>query len=300
MLREKVAAGTATLGPWLKEERDADTVAALLTALRERPGREGWPYLEGLIRDRKHATANRLLAVSLLLRGQDTAGDERLSAVAESVEDGPVLAEMLRGIGARKVRAASPLLLRKLSSEAVEVRAAALGALAEVGGVEAGEPVRRRLADREARVRSAAALAAGKLGLRAAAEQLLPLARDPDAAVRRSSLEALRRLREPRALPLALAALGDRETAVPALECLGDLGGPDQATRRGRPGQAPAVRGRPRCRGKGADRLGIAARAAGRKSASRSSGRLAEIHGGSGILLAWHVLGPLPDEAAEL
>src|SRR5262249_11813377 len=122
-----------------------------------------------------------------------------------------------------------PLLLQKVASADGEVRACAVGALAEMGVRGADEPVRKLLDDPDARVRSAAALAAGKLSLRQAADQLLKLTSDSDAEVRRSSLEALRRWREPRALPVAVAALADRETALNALACLGELGGPEQA-----------------------------------------------------------------------
>jgi putative membrane-bound dehydrogenase-like protein len=293
MLREKVPAETATLGRWLKEERDADTVASLLAALRVRPGGEARPHLEGVIRDRKHSTANRLQAVSLFLQGMDASGEERLSSVAESVEDGAVLAELLRGVGARKVRTASRLLLGKLSSAEVEVRAAALSALAEVGGDEASEPVRQRLDDRAARVRSAAALASGRLGLRAAADRLLKLAHDPDAEVRRSSLEALRRLREPRALPVALAALGDPETAIAALECVGELGGPDEAAAVSelvkRQPSAETLAAAGKVLTGWASQQGLSA--AKRVQVERA---LADAHGGSGIPLAWHILGPLP------
>jgi putative membrane-bound dehydrogenase-like protein len=299
MLREKVPAGTATLGRWLKEEGDADAVSAVLAALRERPGGEARPHLEAVIRDRKHTTANRLQAVSHFLQGLEAASEERLPTVAEAVEDGPVLAALLRGAAARKSRGASQLLLGKLSSNDVEVRAAALSALAEVGGEAAGEPVRKLLDDREARVRSAAALAAGKLGLRAAADQLLQLARDPDPEVRRSSLDALRRLREPRALPVALAALGDSEAAVAALECVGALGGPDHAG-----AVADLATRRP-----SADVLAAAGKVltgwAAREGISaterlRVEHALAEAHGGSGVPLAWHVFGPLPGDGADL
>src|SRR5262249_28352154 len=110
-----------------------------------------------------------------------------------------------------------------------EVRVAALGAAAELGVADAGGTVLERLDDPDARVRAAAALAVGKLALRPAADRLLKSARDADADVRRSALDARRRLREPRALPVALAALRDSETATTALECVGELGGPAQA-----------------------------------------------------------------------
>jgi putative membrane-bound dehydrogenase-like protein len=299
MLRERVPAGPASLGRWLREERDAETVAALLAALRDRPGGDARPHLEAVITDRKQATANRLQAVALFLRAADAGGQDRLAAVAGAVEDGPVLAALLGGVGARQVRAAAPLLVQKLGSKDAGVRAAALGALAEVGGPGAGDAVRQLLGDGEPRVRAAAARAAGTLGLRAAADLLLKLARDADADVRRSGLEALRRLREPRALPVALAALGDPETAVMALEAVGDLGGPEDAA-----AVADLVKRRPSAEvlaAAGRVLTGWAAReglpAAKRLQVERA---LAEAQGGSGVPLAWHVNGPLPSDVAAL
>src|SRR2546428_12141933 len=55
------------------------------------------------------------------------------------------------------------------------------------------------------------------------------LARDAGPALRCASLDSLRRLQERRALPLALEALGHRETELAALEYLGELGGPEAA-----------------------------------------------------------------------
>jgi putative membrane-bound dehydrogenase-like protein len=298
MIREKVPARPATLGRWLAEEHDASAVADLLAALRDRPGGESRAPLEGVFQDRKHTPANRLLAVNIFLQGLDAAGDERLLAAAGAVEDGPVLAELLRAIGARRSRAGAPLLLRKLSAADGEVRACALTALAELDFAETPEAVRKLLADPEPRVRSAAALAAGKLALRPAADQLVKLARDPDAAVRRSSLDALRRLREPRAVLVATAALGDPETALKALECLGELGGPEQVTavadlaRRQPSAEVLAAAGKVLTAWGARDELPAARR-------RELEGALAAIHGSSGVLLSWHVRGPMRPEAAD-
>jgi putative membrane-bound dehydrogenase-like protein len=290
MLREKVAVPGKTIAHWLAEEREPATVAVLLVALRGTPSSETRPHLEAVLRDRQHTTANRLLAVSLFLDG--LAGIEaRLSTVAASVEDGPVLAELLRAVGARKARPASKLVLKKLASPNAEVRAAALGAVADLSVPEAGDAVRKLLSDADGGVRSSAALTAGRLLLRPAANQLLKLVRDPNATVRRSSLEALRRLREPRALSVAVAALSDAETAVKALECIGDLGGPAQAGT-----AADLAQRRP-----SADVLAATGKVlagwAARKELSGEQRQqidraIAEI-GGSGILLGWHVQGPL-------
>jgi putative heme-binding domain-containing protein len=298
MVREKVPARTATLAAWLKDERQADNVMALLTALGARPAGESRPHLESVLRDREQSLANRLLAVSLFVQGLNAPNEDRLLRVAEAVEDGPVLAEVFRAIGKRRQpRTAGPLLVRKLTSSDAEVRASALGALAELEVPEAREPIGKLLGDPDARVRSAAALAAGKLTLHPAADPLLKLANDADAEVRRASLEALRRLREPRARPVALAALGDRATALTALEFLGELGGPEDVA-----AITALVRRQPAVdvlAAAGKVLTGWAAKeglpAAGRQAIEQA---LAEIPAGSGILLGWYVYGPLAADAA--
>jgi putative membrane-bound dehydrogenase-like protein len=297
MLREKVPANGKTLARWLKDERDGRSVAILLTALRGRPFAETGSQLEAVLVDPKHTTANRLLSVSLFLDGLAGA-EERLPAVAATVEDGPVLAELLRGIAARRSRTGSKLLLDKLKSPNAGVRAAAIEAIGQLAPPGAGEAIGKLLDDTDARVRSAAARAAGKLGLRPTVDRLLKLARDRDALVRRSSLEALRQLREPRALSVAVAALADDETAGPALECIAVLGGPEQAA-----AVAELASRRP-----SSEILDSAGKAlagwAGHKGLSDEKRRQVEqalaTIGGSGILLGWHVLGPLAADAPEL
>src|SRR5262249_40792555 len=134
---------------------------------------------------------------------------------------------------------------------------------------------------------------------RAAADRLLELARDPDAEVRRSSLEALRRLREPRALRVAVAALADGETAVKALECVGELGGPGEAG-----AVADLAQRQPSAEvlaGAGKARAGWAAQdglTAPRRQEIEQA--LAAAHGGSGVPLGWHVRGPLDGGGADL
>jgi putative membrane-bound dehydrogenase-like protein len=298
MVREKIPAPMPVLGRWLEEERQPDSVAAILAALGERPAAESRPHLESVIREREHAAANRLLAVALFTAGLDAPSQERLLTTAEAVEDGPILAELLRAIGKRHtLQTAGPLLLRKATSLDAEVRAAAVTSLADLEVGEAGDRVRKLLDDPDARVRSAAALAAGKLALGSAALQLRHLARDAAAEVRRSCLEALRRLRDPGALPVVLAALSDRETALKALDYLGELGGPEQVkavtelTRR-----EPSVEV---LNAVGKVLTGWAAKE-GLTAAERQEIEhgLSEIHGVSGVLLGWHVRGPFAADAA--
>jgi putative heme-binding domain-containing protein len=136
------------------------------------------------------------------------------------------------------------------------------------------------------------ATAVGKLPLRTASDALLTLARDPDAGVRGASLDALRRLREPRVVPLAVAALTDRATEVPALECLADLGGPDQTqalTDLARRSPSTEVLSRVvRLLSNWAGKEGVSA-----DERRRLDQAVAEVHGGSGVLLLWSTRGPL-------
>jgi putative membrane-bound dehydrogenase-like protein len=293
MLREKVRVRGKTLGKWLAEERDPAAVATLLAGLGGTSGSEVRPSLEALIRDRKQTAANRLAATALFLEGL-TGGEARLAVVAAAVEDGPILAALLRGVAARKDCASAKLVLEKTASANAEVRAATVEALAVLKVPEARDVIGKMLTDAAARVRAAAARAVGQLALRPSAAQLLKLARDPDASVRRSSLEALRRLREPRALAVAVAALNDDPIAVTALECVGDLGGPAQAV-----AVAQFARRRPSTEvlaAAGKVLSGWAAREElGALKRQQIESALAEIHGGSGVLLGWHIRGPLPD-----
>jgi putative heme-binding domain-containing protein len=218
------------------------------------------------------------------------------------LEDGPVLAEALRQVGRRAGLAAAQLLVDKVASPDAAVRAAAVDALAAHGPAGDGAKVpdavwRRLLEDKDAGVRRAAATAVGSLRVSSARGTLLRLARESDPALRRASLESLRLLREPRAVPLAVAALPSEATQVAALRCLADLGGPDQAgavvdlAR-----QHPSAEVLPLVlrmltdwgRGQGPDRAGLEAAAA-------------DLQGASGVLARWWVAGPLPSEnAAQL
>jgi putative membrane-bound dehydrogenase-like protein len=298
MVREKIPAPTAVLGRLLQEERQRESVATILAALHDRPPAESRPFLESIIREGDHAPANRLLAVALFTEGLDAQSQDRLLATAEAVEDGPVLTELLRALGKqRKLPNAVPLLRRRTTSPNAEVRAAAVTALAELDVHEAGDQALKLFDDSDPRVRSAAALAAGKLAPGAAVSQLLHLASDASAEVRRSSLEALRRLRDPGALPVAIAALSDRETALKALDYLGDVGGPEQVqavtelTRREPSAEVLNAAGKVL--------MGWAAKEALTAAQRNEIGHgLSEIHGASGVLLGWHVRGPVVAEAA--
>jgi len=300
MQREKVPVRFATLSRWLRDEHQTERVAVILEALRNQPVPEARAPLLAVVRDRDHAAANRLLALELFVKGLDVSSETALLELAAALEDGPVQAEALRRLGQRPKLAAGPLLVRKTSAASAEIRAGAVEALAELKSAEATEPVQRLLDDPDARVRQAAAAAAGKLLVKPAVEPLLKLTRDPDAGVRRASLDALRRLREPRVVPLAVVALTDRATEVQALECLGDLGGPDQAkalTDLAKRSPSAEVLSRVvRLLVNWSGKEGLAAETV--RDLDRA---VAEVAGTSGVLLRWRTTGPLSSkEAASL
>lgn len=295
MQREKITPQVSVLKLWLEQEKDAAALAAILESLREQPGDQVRDALTAIVKNAAHTAANRQAALEMLSKEADAA---RWLELAASVEDGPVLADVLTRVGKQPRAQAVPLLLRHLESPAAEVRAAALTALVAVQAPGARERIQKLLNDRSALVRQAAAVAAGKLKLSAAADDLIKLAADADAGVRRASLEALGALRERRALPLFVTALGDRQTELIALAGVADLGGSDHAA---------AVVDLAR-RSPASDVLLKAARtlnswntkdlpAATRR---RLTHALAEIHGSHGMLLCWHVSGGVNSKVLPL
>jgi putative membrane-bound dehydrogenase-like protein len=259
MQREKIPADLGPLVRWLKEERDGERVAAILASLR--PGPEGTEAVEALIQDRAHTMPNRLAALDLLAK-------DRLLPVAAALEDSPVLADALRRLTAE----GKDLVRSKLASASADVRLAAVETWGRIGD---GGPLLPLLDDRDARVRAAAASAAGRLRVAEATDRLLALAKDASAPVRGRSFEALTRLREPRALPLALKALEqDAENDVPVLEAVAALGSPEN-------GDAVAALA---MRSRSPDVLQSAVRAL---ATWKQAAAVAKVHGASGTILQW-------------
>ena len=265
-------------------------------ALRDVPATESQSALFTVIGLKEYSSANRLRALAILTAGFDKTGTDQLLPLARSLEDGPVLAEVLRLIGRHPTPGgAAALLVSHAASKVTEVRAAAVDSLGELKAREGKEPVLKLLDDREPEVRRAAATAAGKLALKAAADPLLKLAKDSDAGVRVASLDSLRRLKEPRAVPFAVVALEDRATQLAGLNLLGELGGPEDAT---------AVTKLAR-RAPPSDVLVAAVRTldswAGNPSTSAEKRHelergVAEIHGATGTLSRWTVSGALTEK----
>jgi putative membrane-bound dehydrogenase-like protein len=297
MQREKIPVPLAPLLTWLREERDAGTVAVILASLGEHPPESARAALAEAAADRRHAVSNRLAALALLSQKFDEDAQERLLHVAGGMEEGPVLAEALRHLAKGTSTAIASLFHAKLSSENAEVRTAAVDGLAKLKFADAGEAVLKLLADRDPRVRRSACLALGVLQPAAAGDALLALTNDPDGPVRRASFVALAQLEEKSALPLAVAALRDAECEASALECVVKLGGPENA-------EAVAELA---CRNVSADVLPRAVQALSTWSAAEgvSAPRrdklnrlVAEVQGASGMLLRWRAAGPMDETAA--
>jgi putative heme-binding domain-containing protein len=287
MQRERIPTRVTTLGQWLREEHDATRVAMILESARAHPADPMRDYLAEVVRDQKHASANRLAALGLVAGGVTETSEGCLLELAGAVEDGPILAELLRQLGRRPRLQSVPLLLNKASSPSAAVRAAVAEALAELRTSKGNEPVRRMLEDPDAGVRRAAASAAGTLALKSAAEALLKRARDADPAVRRASLDSLRVLKEAAAVPLAVEALADSETQTAALRCIGELGGPGQSQVVARLAkQSPSAEVLPEV-------ARLLSSWAARDKDSSLAMKVAELQGSSGVLVSWNVTGPM-------
>jgi putative heme-binding domain-containing protein len=295
MQREKIPTRATTLGHWLSEERDATRVVMILESVKTHPADPMRESLAQIVRDKEHTQANRLMALSLVAGGFNEASEGRLLELAVAVEDGPILAELLRQLGKRPRLKPVPLLLSKASSPSAAVRAAVAESLAERKATEGTDVVRRMLEDPDAGVRRAAASAVGTLAIKPAAEALLKRVRDADPAVRRACLDSLCLLKEARAVPPAVEALADPETQTAALRCISELGSP---------AQAKAVVDLAK-RNPSAEVLPEVARLLSKwAAADRDSDlgvKLAELQGSSGMLVSWSAAGPMDvDQAGAL
>jgi putative membrane-bound dehydrogenase-like protein len=292
MQREKIPALPSALSPWLQKEHEPAAVIVLLNALRYQPAATARPYLDAIVRDQRHSSANRAMGLALFVGSlSETSADLLLKLVA-ALEDSSVMAEALRSMAKFPKLQCTGVLASKLHSSHAEVRAAAIDCLAERGADEGRQSLLTLLQDADARVRRAATRAAGKLGARQAADRLLILALDPDPDVCRNSLESLRLLRDPRVLPVAVACLQDGRVDLKALECIADLGGPLQTKALTQLAQ----------RKPSADVLAAVVRvltawknrqeltASQKETLDRA---VAEIHGATGILTQWISSGPL-------
>lgn len=294
MQREKIPVRFASLTTWLSEDTDEMRVAEILKQLRDHhPLQETIEPLSNVVTNRKHALVSRRTALDMLIGRLGDRREEVMLHFADTLEEGPLLADAVRNVP--PLSSGKPVFLAKLVSKDNEVRAAAIFQLGHLKAAELTPLLPKLLADDDPRVRAAAAQAAGSLRLKSAADKLLQLAADPDARVRQATLEAFQTIPEPRAAPLAAAALNDPITRVAALHCLARVGGPQQAkaivdVARNDPSAdiLPLALGTLTQMQSRADVVAI-------KALERS---MAELQGSTGVLARWHVRGPL--SAAEL
>jgi putative membrane-bound dehydrogenase-like protein len=292
MQREQIPMSTPALGNWLKEERDPKRVAAILVSLGEQPAGLTRDYLLAAAREPKHGAENRLMALKLFLKGLNESSASRLLTAIEGLEDGPLLAEAVRAAGQFPKLQLAPVLVKKVESALPEVRAAAIAALGELRAPEASRPLHKLLGDETPAVRAAAAQAAGQLADADSIAPLLQLAADREPAVRRASLSSLRLMKEPRAVPLATAALADIGTSATALECLAELGGPGEAAAvtefaKGNP-SPEAIAAAIRTLSAWRERAALP-----QQQKEQMELAIATIQGTSGVLSRWSVVGPV-------
>jgi len=297
MQREKIAPRLTTLDRWLKAESRPDAVATILESVRDHGPDARRKLVARMIVDRSHTTANRLKALTLLSDGSEKGGEAQLHELAGSLEDGPVLAEAIRLVGQRSIPGATSLVAGKLNSPDPNVRTAVIEVAAALHITSAGERVQALLADRDQGVRRAAAMAVGALRLSSAIDPLINLAHDRDPAVRRASLDSLRRLHEPRVVPLAVTMLADPETRSAALLCIAELGGPlqvaaltDLAKRHPTAEVLPLV---VRALTDWSRRTSVPPERLGLDHA------VADVQGATGLLVRWEVTGPIPSGEAD-
>ncbi|MEO2017535.1 MAG: PVC-type heme-binding CxxCH protein [Fuerstiella sp.] len=294
MLREGVVPELSVLAVWLNEDTRQSHVVAILESLKSRAAGVVQPLLTQTVERQELTEASRLVALSMLVdrRGDDA---ESLVQLAERLEDGPVLASVLRDFGMRPGLSADVVLLQKLDSASPIVRAEAIRSLGKRKNTSAVNHVGRLLKQTDADVRLAAAEAAGRLGATATKDTLLQFSAGSEPALVAASLNSLRRLEDDRAVSQAADALEHRETQLAALDYLKSFATPKQI---------PVVV-RAAARNPSSDFQGKAVQTlvAWQKdfvdSRLEVQSAIASVHGHSGQPLAWHLSGPLSETMAD-
>jgi putative membrane-bound dehydrogenase-like protein len=297
MQREKIAVRHEPLVKWLKAETKTEPLLTIIDALREHPADLIREPLEKAVEDKKKPTIARIAALNLLATEKKSAellvNMKQLFGLAQSLEDGPVLAETIKLLAKKSKIDQWLLVLKKHESKDATVRAAAIDALVDGSNREAAAAVSKRLADADANARRAAASACGRLNVVSASPDLLKLTADSDPRVRNACFDSLRMLKEAKAVPLAVAALDHPDTREAALRCIAELGGPDQTK-----AIVDVARQNP-----SAQILSPVLRALTTWSKQSESKRaeldaaVADLQGVSGILGRWRTTGPVRGDA---
>ena len=228
MQREKISMHIPILAEWLRKERDAKRVTAILEAFKSFQPSEVQTLHEAVVRDKSYADQNRLTALASLSKDIDASQKSQLLKIAYTLDEGEVLAALLRDLGKRSKLDSHQLLLGKLDSKVAVVRAAAMDSLAMRNVLDASPKVISFLKDSDIRVRRSAASAAGLLQVTQTAKSLRKFAGSNDPGLCRAALESLKLLKDPRVVPEAVAALNQPATQLAALSYLENHGGPGQ------------------------------------------------------------------------
>ena len=226
MQREDVTIEWPRLAAWSREESDEQRVAGILEALKSADELVARPILRDIVSRPRLPLTNRLGALAAFVSAMPPGDGDDLVSFGSHLEDGPVLAAVLREIGSRPKLEATDLLLSELGSPSADVRSEAIRALGLRGSVEAREAVVKSLDDEHAKVRQAAAEAAGQLEVTDAADKLLAFTNHEEPALIRASLVSLRQLQDSRALTPAVEALDRSETQLAATRYVRAFGDP--------------------------------------------------------------------------
>jgi putative membrane-bound dehydrogenase-like protein len=299
MQREHIPVRVVTLRRWLQDETVPEHVRIILASLASSPADQTRDLLEEIVRGRQQQVEIRRAALSQVIGGLDTSTEPRLLGLAKGVEDGPLRAEIIRELGKRPKIDSRALLLARLDSTNAEVRASAVDALAHLRANSVGDRVLKFLRDPDSRVRRAAAAASGTLGLRDSVGTLSKLARDDDPEVRGASLDSLRKLRSATAIEASVVALEYPAAKGAAIEYLAEFGTPAQAdalakitlTDRSIEAIAGIIRALAACEAREPPR------SSQRQAIERA---IAVAQGQSGVLMRWHILGPVVVNSEEV
>ncbi len=151
-------------------------------------------------------------------------GEASVTALLDILAD-PIHPESTKGHAAWALAfigpEAAPYLENAIKSESIDVRCAAVGAIAhlaqEKGDERAYQILIDTLSDKDPNVRSEAAAALGKLTYPPAVPPLIMALRDPDDEVRRTAAASLGKLGDRSAIPPLQVALNDESAAVRVL-----------------------------------------------------------------------------------
>ena len=190
----------------------ADERGAILTAL----GSAGDPRAAGpVLAVLRHHSQNAELLLPAIgaarKQGGASAKDALARLAAAEIPTLPLIAA-LRATGELEVADAVPAIRARLKNGTAEVRAAAVGALARIGGHQAQEALIVALGDADLGVRRQAVQALGTLHVTAAVPQLLEAYRNLE--TRSEAVAALTRVPDARALDVFLEGLGAKSPGV--------------------------------------------------------------------------------------